>query len=409
MSMEITWQSIQNVWDEYVAGPLAATVTAEPWQAIAAPLAQLRDRFVDAGSAIWDGVEKTRVANPLPMSDTEGRITHLAIVAGGFLSVDAAASHLHLLAARERAGHPFDHVTILVSAAFTERIFRVMLEVLGVDLSRITFIQYPKDATPYKMCPWIQDPILAYTQGDRTLLRGVPNFLDERDRTPNALTPKHLAHQLCTTYDTITCEGLAIDTAGGNLLVTAGIIFIGTGTETDVLSGARLRWDHGTRYRVVTLGTAQEPPANGHIDMYMHPTGMHTDDGKPIVVISDPHTLNSRFNHRLQRDIEFLQGAGFHLHIVPTAISREAASEMAILPLDTYTNVLFEHYFVQGEERCLVTVPQYDRFPFDLYARYVYQGLGCTVIPVNGMQHVSPMEGSLRCITKVLARGPLHE
>lgn len=407
--MMIDGQSLHNVWDEYVVAPLTEAVNTVPWQEIAESLPPLRDHFVSAGQALWGALEKTRVNNPRPLSDTEGRITHLAIATGAPEVWGVTLAHINLLVAREHAGYPFDHVTILVPEGLTQQVLTVLLGTHGVDLSRITFLQYPPDATPDKMRIWIRDPILVYTQDDRTILRGVPSSLDITKRNQTSLPSTHLAHLLCAAYDTITCEGPDIDTPGGNLLVTAGTVFIGTGTTEDMLASARLRWEHGTRYHIATLGTPEEKPADGHLDMYMHPTGMHTNEGKPIVVIADPTMVDYEgFKKPLERDIAFLQRAGFQLYFAPVALTEEQSSE-GLVAWDTYTNVLFEHYFVQGEERCVVTLPQYDRLPLDVLARFTYAQLGCIVIPVDGLQHVSPRLGSLRCITKVLARGPVNE
>jgi len=153
----------------------------------------------------------------------------------------------------------------------------------------------------------------------------------------------------------------------------------------------------------------------GHIDRTIAVTGLRRS-GMPLLVVAngvpgpgaDPAGFGP-IGDRLDRTADALSSLGFAVlrNDVPFAPVLGGPQLRPRL----YNNVLLENEVRPGRTRPLVWVPQYAAEEpaleeFDRSNMALWEGLGFEAVGVFGWSGLAARMGALRCVTKVLARGP---
>ena len=259
---------------------------------------------------------------------------------------------------------------------------------------------------------WIQDPVLAATDG-RTRVFIQPRHSD-RDQDHAVWLAHHFGAPLLA---------LDADMAGGNLLVAADFMIAGAAAINRTVNrygSAGLQRLKALNPRLHIFGSpgpdgvslSQEP---FHIDLAVSLTGL-SRDGQPVLLVADPRVSDSVFDFDnawadgLDGAAARLRADGFHVIRNPIPVTGTARHPHRMIPR-CYNNVLLENEIRPGTAsgRPLVWLPVFgtpgDRLAdFDAANAAIWAGLGFEVIAVPGFEVHAGSYGALRCALKVLAR-----
>lgn len=226
---------------------------------------------------------------------------------------------------------------------------------------------------------------------------------------------------------------------GGNLVTDDDQVFVGYDIIGDNVPLRTPEWERAAERSIsrafgrplVVVGSADNPPPLGHIDMFLTPLGggavLVGDPVWGVEIISDlSRTARERYDYRFgggdpdkyagtpfslmelafetaqpdivgrfDRLVRELRGLGFAVHRVPILLPGPAAE----LPILSYNNVVQEHD-VYGRH---VLVPRYGIDALDEVAARTWRRLGWRVSAID-LSEMPDLHGAVRCMTQILTR-----
>jgi hypothetical protein len=266
--------------------------------------------------------------------------------------------------------------------------------------------------------PWVQDCFLVAQDAGGPRLLASPSVVRPGGGADTDVTPivaRHLGWP---------CDPSPVVFEAANVLVDAGAVVVArdTGAELPsrtVASTLRRAFAPGRGARRLLRLPPRGRQPFAHQDMYVALAGPHGRTGQPVAVVASMRLAAritggragaDRSERSLDRVARTLEAAGYHVARAPRATIRlERDWPESIV---TYTNALVEGWRdVDGRPRRRVTFARFgsDGGPaavdLDEAAAEIWASLGFAVRLADGpFTWLGIFNGSVRCLTKVLAR-----